>query len=116
MQKRVEQHGKGRSGLDRHAWVTLAEQALYQLVEGSLAVPHIEVEARLFDSGTTVAGGRKLTFYPHILDEARNNLLSGGNIESRVHVTKGAATAELYVPTSVHKQQASPARVRYVDL
>jgi hypothetical protein len=46
-----ESGGQGLRGLDRHTWVTLAEQQVHQLIDSSLAAPHVEIEARLWDTG-----------------------------------------------------------------
>lgn len=103
-------HGRGMSGLDRHGWVTVAEQAVYELISSSLAAPHVEVEveARLFDNGWSRPGYAKpITFFPHIIDEARNNLVAGGNITVIQHITKGDAAIELYVPSEQHKRTAA---------
>jgi hypothetical protein len=98
-------HGRGLVGQDRHGWVTVAEQAVYELIDSGLAVPHVEVEARLFDTGWRHPSAPKpIAFFPHILDEARNNLLSGGNIEIVQRVTKGSAAVELYVPANQRKR------------
>lgn len=110
MKKPAEPHGKGMPGRDRHAWVTVAEQAIYQLVDTALAVPHVELESRLFDTGWSQNGGKPITFFPHILDEARNNLITGGNIHVIEHHTKGAATAELYVPSDTYKRTTAVER------
>ncbi|GII25353.1 hypothetical protein [Planosporangium mesophilum] len=105
MQKLPVEHGHGLRGLDRHAWVTLAEREVFNLVNTSLAVPHLEIEARLWDAGTTVPGApRRVSFFPHILSEAINNLVAGGNLELTSHTTKGGATAELYVPRDARRR------------
>jgi hypothetical protein len=91
--------GHGIRGLDRHDWVQLAEQNVFQLVDQALAVPHLEVHARLWDTGTPVPGAtRDVHFFPHILDEAINNLVSTGSIQYVTHQTKGAASADLLIP------------------
>jgi hypothetical protein len=81
---------------------------VYELIDSGLAVPHVEVEGRLFDTGWNRAGYTKpIVFFPHIIDEARNNLVNGGNIDIVRHITKGEAATELYVPTDQHKRTAA---------
>lgn len=93
--------GHGLHGLDRHAWVTLAERQVFELIDRALAVPHLEIHARLWDTGVRVHGAaRPVVFFPHILDEAINNLVAAGNIQLVTHPTKGGATADLFVPAN----------------
>lgn len=100
MEKRQE-HGHGLKGLDRHAWVTLAEERVYELVDRGLAVPQVEIEARLWDTGwPNPAGNGRIRFFPHILSEAINNLAATDTIKVVSHPTKGGVAADLYIPSS----------------
>jgi hypothetical protein len=92
------QHGKGAPGRDRHGWVSFAEPAVRQLVNDQLAVPHLEIEARLWEDGFHDSSGKTHPLFPHILQEATNNLVAAGQITIAHHQTKGNRTADLYVP------------------
>jgi hypothetical protein len=108
MEVQPVQHGRGLSGLDRHAWVTLAEERVYELVDNSLAVQHVEIEARLWEAGWKPPGeNRYVRFFPHILSEAVNNLTSNGNIKLISHQTKGGGIAQLYVPSDISRRTAA---------
>lgn len=101
----VVEHGqgvRGIRGLDRAAWVDLARRAVTDLVNEQLAVPHAELEARLWETPwEEPETGRKACFFPHILSEAVRDLTAEGVIETREHATKGGATTELFVPADV---------------
>lgn len=106
MKKPQDPHGKGVPGLDRHGWVTLAEREVYTLINTGLAVPHLEIEARLWEHGTAMPHGR-VHFFPHILSEATNNLARDGVVDLISHTTKGAAAVELYVPQDTRLRTAA---------
>ncbi|KXK59262.1 hypothetical protein AWW66_25265 [Micromonospora rosaria] len=73
-----------------------AEADLRALFERELAAPHAEVEARLCEDESRRRQGLPL-FFPHILQEALNNLVAAGDIEKVQHPTRAGRTAELYV-------------------
>lgn len=89
----------GPAGLDRLGWVSLAEAELKTLFDRELAAPHAELDARLCEDDSRRTQGRPL-FFPHILQEALNNLVAAGDLEKTAHPTKGGRTAELYVLTT----------------
>ena len=110
MKQRPVDHGRGLRGLDRHAWVTLAEERVHDLVNTGLAAPHVEIEARLWDTGWKPPGeAATVRFFPHILSEALNNLTSNGNIKLVSHGTKGGVIADLYVPSDIARRATSVA-------
>jgi hypothetical protein len=108
----LDQHGKGAPDLNRLGWVSLAEPAVLDLVNTQLAVPHLEIDARLWEGGATARStGRALKFFPHILQEATNNLVARGHINQIKHETKGGRYADLYTPADTSRgQQTAIAR------
>lgn len=95
-------HGQGIRnvrGLDRAGWVQLAREAIVDLVETQLAVPHVEVEARLWETVWEQPGtGRRASFFPHILSEALRDLERTGEIQPWSHTTKGSTPVDLIIP------------------
>jgi hypothetical protein len=100
MKRRPEfNHGAGIRGLDRHAWVSLARRAVTDLVEARLAVPRVELEARLWDrQWEEPETGRRASFFPHILNEAIRDLVTDGELQTYHHPTKGGTVVEVYIP------------------
>jgi hypothetical protein len=104
------QHGQGIRGLDRAGWVAVARPAVLDLVDTQLAVPHAELEARLWEQPWQDPNtGRKATFFPHILSEAVHELTAAGLIEVREHATKGGTALDLIVPGD------TTGRATYID-
>lgn len=108
MQKERDPHGRDSTGgsYDRHAWVAIAEPIIASLIDSQLAAPHVEIETRLFEEGMPGPNGRKLTFFPHIISEAVNNLVFGGTIELVAHETKGEDAVQLYIPTNTQRRNS----------
>ena len=89
-------------GLDRAAWLELAKGAVIDLIETELAVPHAELEARLWERVWEEPGsGRRASFFPHILSEAVRDLTADEQIQTWEHSTKGGVTTELIIPGNV---------------
>jgi hypothetical protein len=111
MKKVAVVHGlgvRGIRGLNRGDWVALAKGAVHDLVNTRLAVPHVELEARLWESvWEEPATGRLAHFFPHILSEAVRDLTVAGLIVARQHHTKGATGVDLLTPTDMHKRQTA---------
>jgi hypothetical protein len=90
-------HGRnGPQGLDRAGWVDLAESHLLDAIDVELVAPHAELEARLWEIGVPPGATRPLLFFPHIFQEALNNLLAIKKITKIDHPTKGGRSVELY--------------------
>jgi hypothetical protein len=91
-------HGRnGPAGLDRLGWVALAETHILAIIDEQLAAPHAELEARLWEAAGQTSTRRPI-FFPHILQEALNNLVASAKINKVIHPSKAGRDAELYIP------------------
>src|SRR5690606_5576755 len=101
MQNDTSGHGAGTPRRAKGAWVRDAEEAILNVLNQQLAVPHPELEARLWQDGILL-GGRKLRLAPHIISEATRALRS-----------KGAITVEHRTPPQpprAHRRTPCPSR------
>ena len=98
-------HGRGLS-LDKASWVALARTALESTMDFQLAMPHAELEARLWEDGWSHPDATKpLRFFPHILTEATAELVHANKILVADHPTKGGMTVQLHVTGDVDHRQ-----------
>ena len=100
-------HGKGPIEPSRKdLWVQAASGAILDLIEQELAIVVPELEARLGDQGARV-DGRHHYFDPHIISEARRQLLSLSAIAERSHVTKGGGRVDALVPADTRRRETA---------
>lgn len=97
--QRDDGHGRGLGLTTLDDWTLLAKHVVLDLINDELALPHAELEARLYEQGIHVPGAqRPVTFYPHVITAAVGELRELGTIIDQDHATKGNAKVTLFVP------------------